>query len=290
MVAVEWDGDAPPFHHPPAANNQRNDTYTKEGNDSMTLFENSKDGLDLTSAEGQAWAREQAEAAQKAMAEGKALLWAAQRQADKTGVFDPMRLLRQQNWERLWPTLAPDGSKKAAPAPAPVAAAGAVTPPLAVKHLASARQVKAAPAGGPGVFTGYLSTYVKDSYGDVVEPGAFAGTIQEAEARRGRIGTPYLFPLLWQHDTSRPIGGILDAKEDATGLLIKAQLDLDNSDGQRAYSGLTKGYAHGLSIGYIPLKAANGSGGARHLLAVKLLEGSVVTFPANPETWVTTVQ
>lgn len=253
-------------------------------------YEDNRDALDISSPAGQEWAKQQAEAASAAMAEGRALAALASSAAARTGVYQPMALLRQLEWERTWPQLAPDGTRrKAAPALAPVA----VTP-AQVKHTSTpvrATQFKAAPAGGPGVFEGYLSVFDNvDSYNDAVQQGAFTKTLAEAETRRSQTGNPYLYPVLYQHNYTQPIGGVLAAQEDSTGLYIRAQLDLDTSTGRDAYSGLMKGYLLGLSIGYIPIRAAEAPQRVRRLLEVQLKEASVVTFPANPETWVSQVQ
>jgi uncharacterized protein len=137
-----------------------------------------------------------------------------------------------------------------------------------------------------GIFEGYLSIFGNiDSYKDIVEPGAFQKTINDA---RGRGGT-YLFPVLWQHDPREPIGGFIDMREDRKGLFVRAQLDLNTPLGQRAYSGLKMGYLDGLSIGYDTIKHKYTSD-VRHLLEVRMWEGSVVTFPANDQTRVSSVK
>lgn len=134
-----------------------------------------------------------------------------------------------------------------------------------------------------GTIEGYLAVFGNvDLDGDMIEPGAFKDTIAEAEKRRKERGTKYLMPLLWQHDVYDPIGGIVEMREEKKGLYIKAEIDLDIPQGQRAYSGLKKGYIRGLSIGYQTEKA-DYKGDVRVLKRVRLFEGSVVTFPANPE-------
>lgn len=134
-----------------------------------------------------------------------------------------------------------------------------------------------------GVFEGYLAVFGNvDSYGDVIERGAFKKTLAEAEKKRSQRGDKYLFPILWQHSPEEPIGGFLEMREDDFGLYVKGQLDLDIELGRRAYSGLKKGYIRGLSIGYDVVKQA-WDGQIRRLKEINLWEGSVVTFPANPE-------
>lgn len=132
-----------------------------------------------------------------------------------------------------------------------------------------------------GLFEGYLSVFGNaDSYKDVVDHGAFTKTLQEAELSRKSRGTQYLFPILWQHAPSDPVGGFIEARETERGLYVKGQLDLDIEQGKRAYSGLKKGYLNGLSIGYDTIKHEY-KDGLRHLKEIRLWEGSLVTFGAN---------
>ena len=137
-----------------------------------------------------------------------------------------------------------------------------------------------------GSFEGYLSIFGNvDSYKDIVEPGAFQKTIKDATSRGGK----YLFPLLWQHDPKEPIGGFSSMKEDGRGLRVQGQIDVTTPRGQQAYSGLKMGYLDGLSIGYDTIKQKY-AGDIRHLLELRMWEGSVVTFPANDLTRVTNVK
>lgn len=129
-------------------------------------------------------------------------------------------------------------------------------------------------AGGPGGFTAYASVFgVKDLQGDVVEPGAFAGTIERAGADP--------LPLLWQHDTWAPVGIITAMAEDEYGLKVEGEF-ADTAAARDARALLKQGALRGLSIGYMVVKAKSGDDDANHLLEIDLLEVSVVTFPANP--------
>lgn len=98
-------------------------------------------------------------------------------------------------------------------------------------------QVKTAPVAvkavdaETGVFEAIVSVFGnKDSYGDVVMPGAFTKTLEEWAAK----GDP--IPVYWSHRMDDPdynIGHVIDAKEvEATetspaGLWVKAQIDLE---------------------------------------------------------------
>lgn len=121
-----------------------------------------------------------------------------------------------------------------------------------------------------GEFEGVASVYGnKDSYGDVVEAGAFTKTIQE---------NPEI-PVLYQHYD--PIGK--GTVEDSTGgLLIRGKLLLEVKQAQEAYALAKANIVKGLSIGYRVIKDEwDSAKQVRRLLEVKLYEVSLVTFPAN---------
>ncbi len=97
---------------------------------------------------------------------------------------------------------------------------------------APARVKAAGPSDGlkDGQFRAVVSVFNnKDSYGDVVMPGAFAGTLEDWKS----LGDP--IPVLYSHNRSDPdynIGYVLDAKETEEGLEILAQLDIDADAGK----------------------------------------------------------
>ena len=122
-----------------------------------------------------------------------------------------------------------------------------------------------------GIFEGYASVFGnKDSYDDVVEPGAFKKTLQEKKT----------FPLLWYHSPREPIGIVEEAYEDGKGLKIKGKINLAVQRGKEIYHLLKQGAIKGLSIGFQTVKEA-WEGNIRKLKEIKLWEISLVTFPAN---------
>jgi len=124
-----------------------------------------------------------------------------------------------------------------------------------------------------GVFTGYAGIFaIEDLQNDIIERGAFKRTLDHSG---GSV------PILWQHKSDEPIGVGLEAKEDASGLFVRGQLNLDTQKGKEAYSLLKQGAIKGLSIGYDPVKKEY-KDGKRLLKEIKLYEYSVVTFPAQP--------
>ena len=124
-----------------------------------------------------------------------------------------------------------------------------------------------------GQFTGYASVFGnEDSYGDVVERGAFKRTIK---AKGGQ------FPMLWQHEPWEPIGLFTEAAEDDTGLTVQGHLNLDTQRGAEGYSLLKQGALRGMSIGYETINSKPRDGRGRNLTEIRLWEISLVTFPAN---------
>lgn len=129
-----------------------------------------------------------------------------------------------------------------------------------------------------GVVEGYASNFGNVDLGDdVVEKGAFAKTISDKNG---------IFPILLDHNPAKPIGWNTQAKEDATGLKIKGEIQLITEEARNRYA-LAKrarelGTKMGLSIGYTPVKwEMDAKTGVRRLKEVKLWEYSLVTFPMN---------
>jgi uncharacterized protein len=108
-------------------------------------------------------------------------------------------------------------------------------------------------------FAGYAAVFERvDRGGDVIRRGAFAG---ETEKR---------VPLLWQHDRTRRIGEIEMLAEDEKGLRVIGQV----ADAALVVPG------SGLSFGYRVKSAQRGN--VRELLALELIEVSVVKEPMQP--------
>lgn len=133
-----------------------------------------------------------------------------------------------------------------------------------------------------GTFEGYGSIFGnKDSYGDVVMPGAFVDSLST-------MGMPV---MLWQHDADDPIGIYTECYEDDKGLYVKGQINLDVQQGKEAYSLLKQGAIKGMSIGYLCKQRENDeTTGVTFLKKIDLYEISIVTFPANRLANVTAVK
>lgn len=139
-----------------------------------------------------------------------------------------------------------------------------------------------------GTIIAYASVFGNvDSYGDVIEKGAFARTLAEWEDSGDRI------PLLWGHQMNDPmahIGYITDAVEDDKGLRINAKFDFeDNPTAKQVYK-LCKGRrVRDLSFAF-DIKEHRWDEDHRIISDLDLYECSIVTVGANPETEIVAVK
>lgn len=139
-------------------------------------------------------------------------------------------------------------------------------------EIAGRLEMKLRASDSEGAFRGTLSTYGNiDEVGDICEAGCFDDSVARGGAKR---------TLLWQHDQAQPIGSFEVVKTEGS-LDIEGSFNLDTQRGREAYSLLKRGDIDGLSIGYRATDYKYDASGIRHLLQVDLLEGSLVTFPAN---------
>lgn len=148
-------------------------------------------------------------------------------------------------------------------------------------------RLKAGPVDGleDGQFEAYASVFGNiDSYGDVVMPGAFAGSLEEW------AGSGNFLPVLFGHNMSDPdynIGHVIEAVEDEKGLRVRAQLDLESPKGAATYRLLKGRRISQMSFAYdvIDGRPAEKDGhDVWELHKLKLYEVSVVPIGANQET------
>lgn len=149
-----------------------------------------------------------------------------------------------------------------------------------------------------GVFSGYGAIFGNvDSYGDVIEKGAFKETLRAWEDK-GKYP-----PMLLQHgggmfggtaDDLLPVGKWTSMEENSKGLKVEGELFALNTErGQYLYEGLKARALDGLSIGYRVKKFTQGtkpSEPRRKLEQIDLMELSIVTFPANDKSRVGSVK
>ncbi len=137
-----------------------------------------------------------------------------------------------------------------------------------------------------GQFTGYASVFNnKDSYGDIVRPGAFLKSLGGYGEKGSGI------PAYWSHRMDDPmmnIGKTVEAKEDDHGLFVKVQLDLDNPNGAQAHKLIKEGRVSQMSFAYTVKDYAWGESEAEgsylELKELELHEVSLVPVGANQET------
>jgi len=99
-----------------------------------------------------------------------------------------------------------------------------------------------------GLVTAYVSVFGnKDSYGDIVVPGAFADDIAAFEA-----GTKTL-PVIWSHQKNDPnafVGDVVGLVEDEVGLLVTMQFDIESDYAMKCYRLVKSGRVNQWSFGY----------------------------------------
>lgn len=145
-------------------------------------------------------------------------------------------------------------------------------------ELKSANQVMNGDGPGSGIFEGLASTFGdRDFLNDIIEHGAFTQSLHDI--RRVK--------MLWQHDSSQPIGIWESIQESDRGLLVRGRLILDVRQGFEAWALLKAGAVDALSIGFrVPEPASDQEidpdNGVRRVKRLDLWEVSIVTFPANP--------
>lgn len=113
---------------------------------------------------------------------------------------------------------------------------------------ANVKAVGTADGLGDGQFTALVAVFGnKDHGGDVIVPGAFADSLRDWAASGDAI------PAIWSHQWADPfahIGWSLSAAETADGLLVTAQLDLENPTALQTYKLLKQRRVKEFSFGY----------------------------------------
>jgi uncharacterized protein len=125
-----------------------------------------------------------------------------------------------------------------------------------------------------GIVSGYFAAFgMKDSDGDIIHPGAFARSVEDwGPGGKGRI------KHLMNHDPSKPLGVILELKEDSYGLFYRSKIGshtLGRDFIKMVESELIKEH----SIGFNDLTPNDKRKGedANNITNVKLYEGSSLT-------------
>ena len=147
--------------------------------------------------------------------------------------------------------------------------------------------VKLETVGKDGTFSGYGSIFGNvDAYREIVAPGAFANSIAEIK------NTDRPLPVLWNHNSSEPLGFYTSLEDEDIGLMVEGKLLTEDVARAKEFAALVSaGAVSGLSIGYF-IKDESYDEEARVLTLkeLKLREISLVTFPANDEARVETIK
>jgi HK97 family phage prohead protease len=156
-----------------------------------------------------------------------------------------------------------------------------------------------------GIVEAYVSaTGLRDRQDDVIEPGAYAKTLDVASGGRIPVG-------VYHHELKQPIARTLEVKEllpgdaglpektrdgrnwpkNAGALKVKMQLNLGTQRGREAFSDLKFFEDHQWSVGYkVPRGKAIIRNGVRYIKEMDLYEYSPVLFGAMPDTFTTSVK
>src|ERR1700733_6878510 len=101
---------------------------------------------------------------------------------------------------------------------------------------------------GNDEFEGYASLFgIPDGGGDVVAPGAFAGSLRKRPPGGVR--------MLYQHPAQEPLGVWQAIREDAKGLYVRGRLVLDVRRAREVRELVAEGALDGLSIGFRTVRA-----------------------------------
>lgn len=136
---------------------------------------------------------------------------------------------------------------------------------------------------GKRIITGIATTPTADRAGDIVDP----------------MGAEFSLPmpLLYQHDSSLPVGWVRTAKPTKDGIPVVLELAQAQEPGllrdrlELAWQEVKTGLIRGLSIGFKSIEAARiGETWSYHFLKWLWLELSLVTIPMNGEATITAVK
>jgi HK97 family phage prohead protease len=133
------------------------------------------------------------------------------------------------------------------------------------------------------IITGMATTPTPDRLGDVVEPDG------------AQFKLP--MPLLWQHDSTQPIGHVTKTKVTKDGIEIIAKIESIAEPGRlkdrldEAWQSIKAGLVRGLSIGFRAIERSFlEDGDGIRFIKWEWLELSTVTIPANAETTIATIK
>jgi HK97 family phage prohead protease len=132
------------------------------------------------------------------------------------------------------------------------------------------------------IIRGVATTPTPDRVDDIVQP----------------LGAKFTLPLphLWQHDSHSPIGHVIEAKPQKSGIPFVSQIAKTEEPGplkdllDMAWQSMKLRLVRAVSIGFRPLEWAVMSSGGWDILEWDWYELSSVTIPAQPEATITQVK
>lgn len=133
---------------------------------------------------------------------------------------------------------------------------------------------------GQGIITALVATWDVDSDGDQIERGAFAKSLKAWDDRAENI------PFIWSHQHNDPfahIGEVTSAEETDEGLLIKAQVDMDEPLARKVYKLVKGGRVRQYSFGYA-VKSAAPDGEVNRLTELDVFEVGPTLVGVNQQT------
>ncbi len=120
-------------------------------------------------------------------------------------------------------------------------------------------------------FAGYAARFDRlDSGGDIIRPGAF----------RAALAAGREIPVLWQHKRGAVVGRVEAVREDERGLRVIGEVQARGL-GEDVAALVRSKRIDGLSFGY-RVRRAHKADGVRELLALDLVEVSLVSRPMQP--------
>lgn len=128
-----------------------------------------------------------------------------------------------------------------------------------------------------GIFEAYVSVFGNiDSYGEIVDPGAFKGWLEKYGGR---------YPKgVWGHDWNEPITKTLECREDERGLYVKAQFVLEVQRAREIYALMLAGVITDFSFGFRVLNSSvDPATNLVHLTEIAIYEYSPVLVGANDQ-------
>ncbi len=155
-----------------------------------------------------------------------------------------------------------------------------------IKYKSAA--IKTTPTDGSGRFTALLAAYgpPADWQNEIFDFPAFKESILEWKLRGVRP------PILFNHSANEPtskIGEFVSLQEIPSGLLVEGQLNLKNPLALEVYESMLNGSLDSLSVGFEYVSTYM-TDDIRHISKALLIEGSVVTMPAEPRAQILAVK